>query len=242
MRTSTKQESYSGQVIDINDPLKQGRCKVRIPEIHGDMDDELIPWARTYFESRGGVGLDIPAKDDVVSIMFDNEDPLSPVYTNKEQSKDTNKDFSEVLEDYPNTNGAMDGHGNKYWFNKKSGVLNYLMKNGDSVKIEDDGSIIVNGVSKLNITIKGDTTLTLEGDLTADVSGKCDITVSGDTTIKSPNIFLDGDVTITKTLQVDDSIHSNNDTVAGSISLQNHNHPVPGVKSGPSTKTAVKPY
>lgn len=43
-------------------------------------------------------------------------------------------------------------------------------------------------------------------------------------TLKGARITLDGDVTITRKLHVKDSIHSDNDTVAGAVSLKTHVH------------------
>lgn len=61
-----------------------------------------------------------------------------------------------------------------------------------------------------------------------------DITLENETkiTLKSPQIILDGETEVTKTLKVDEDITADGDVTAGSISLQNHVHG--GVQSGGS--------
>ena len=49
-------KSYLGVIVDINDPLKQGRAKVRVFGIFDDLEIEDIPWSEpgTASEYFGG--------------------------------------------------------------------------------------------------------------------------------------------------------------------------------------------
>lgn len=78
-------------IVEFNrDPLKIGRCKVRIPYLHGDpdgsdsfMSTEGLPWSTPSFPIGGGYShgsFIIPEVGDVVYVMFENNDPATPLY------------------------------------------------------------------------------------------------------------------------------------------------------------------
>lgn len=69
---------YTGEVIENNDPLKEGRIKVRIDEFMSNWNPDLIEWARPW--GTGGTGGSssfgkswIPEKGTKVGVFFQNE-------------------------------------------------------------------------------------------------------------------------------------------------------------------------
>lgn len=76
---------YRGIVEDNKDPKKLGRCRVRVPSIHGSLDfkTDLLPWARPITQtpvSHGRGSVILPDKGDVVWVMFESGDKEYPVY------------------------------------------------------------------------------------------------------------------------------------------------------------------
>lgn len=76
---------YRGVVENNIDPEGLGRCKVRVPALHGELNYplEMLPWARPIVLSpvknkRGTVNL--PDKGDIVWVLFEGSDREFPVY------------------------------------------------------------------------------------------------------------------------------------------------------------------
>ena len=72
-------KSYLGVIVDINDPQKQGRARVRVFGIFDDIPIEDLPWAEPgtaceYFGGGGGGGaVSIPRVGAVVYCSFEGE-------------------------------------------------------------------------------------------------------------------------------------------------------------------------
>jgi hypothetical protein len=79
-------KTYMGIVETIDDPRREGRCRVRVIGIHEDeVAPEDLPWAypsqkSTVFGSDGGGSISIPKIGQVVTIEFHNGNPYSPEY------------------------------------------------------------------------------------------------------------------------------------------------------------------
>lgn len=84
---------YRGTVVDTNDPLQRGRCRIRIFGIHTQLiekkivegiPDEELPWAEQVAPCIGGTSgngvFAVPTKGTVVWCFFDRGDHMHPVY------------------------------------------------------------------------------------------------------------------------------------------------------------------
>jgi hypothetical protein len=77
---------HYGTVVENNDlELQAGRVKIRIPYLHGDISNDLLPWAKPMTLFSGGSNSYgkscIPEINSLVWIVFDNEvDMLKPFY------------------------------------------------------------------------------------------------------------------------------------------------------------------
>lgn len=76
---------YRGIVEDNIDPENLGRCKIRVPAVHGDLtySAKILPWARPIVlspvhENRGSVNL--PDIGDIVWVFFEGSDKEFPIY------------------------------------------------------------------------------------------------------------------------------------------------------------------
>jgi len=86
-RRNLKDSEYLGVVVDPDDPLKKGRCKIRVFEAFEGMDDDDLPWAmpreRHIFaggKSKGAGNTSYPKKETIVKVKFNNGQLYSPEY------------------------------------------------------------------------------------------------------------------------------------------------------------------
>lgn len=130
---------FIGIVEDIDDPDKEGKCKVRIFGVHGDSSEistSDLPWAYpgkrgTYFGQDGkGGSISIPKLNSVVTIRFNNGNVYSPEYYNIQELADDVKD--ELSNEYDGTHIMLfDGDQDlKIWYTVNKGLTFQL---GDAV-------------------------------------------------------------------------------------------------------------
>lgn len=123
---------WLGEVVDNKDPLKNGRCKVRVYGKFDSLPDEAIPWASCGNRNAPGQHI-IPEKGTIVAITFDNGNIYVPVYTfNINQSKNLK---SEILENA----------------SKPEDVISFIYdvaRNFRFYKSEEDGMVITTGKDK----------------------------------------------------------------------------------------------
>ena len=72
------EKTYLGEIVDINDPLKQGRAKVSVFGLFDGIPIEDIPWAEqnpgiSFGGDYGGGNVSIPRMGAVVSVTFEEE-------------------------------------------------------------------------------------------------------------------------------------------------------------------------
>jgi hypothetical protein len=101
-------KSYLGVIVDIADPLKQGRARVRVFGIFDDIPVEDLPWAEPgtaceYFGGGGGGGaVSVPRVGAVVYCSFEGENYYKLYF-------DTIKEFCPELVDEMNEENSYEG-------------------------------------------------------------------------------------------------------------------------------------
>jgi len=78
---------WLGEIVDINDPEKLGRAKIRVFEKFDELDDDVLPWASpaqsTIFGGGGNFGagsFSCPKKSSIVRVTFESGDIYSPEF------------------------------------------------------------------------------------------------------------------------------------------------------------------
>lgn len=148
LRTS----NYLGSVVDVNDPRKEGRVKVRIFGKFDDLEVEDIPWAEPKNTITGGSEtgsgfFSLPKIGSIVEVSFDNGNIYQPLYIcNTKISNELKAAISENDDDYSNTHSILyDTETNpgpvKIWYVPSKGLM---LEVGESIiNIKDDLSIII---------------------------------------------------------------------------------------------------
>jgi hypothetical protein len=130
---------FIGTVEDINDPNKEGRCRIRIFGVHGgpeEIETSSLPWAYpgkrgTYFGKDGKAGsISIPKLNSVVTVRFNNGNVYAPEYYNIQELAEDIKE--ELNNEYEGTHIMLfDGDEDlKIWYTLEKGLT---FKLGDAV-------------------------------------------------------------------------------------------------------------
>lgn len=80
MLDASKIINWIGEVVDNADPLKNGRCKIKVYGRFDNIPKDSIPWASPMNRLLGGQHT-IPNIGDIVEVTFDNDNIYMPLYT-----------------------------------------------------------------------------------------------------------------------------------------------------------------
>lgn len=185
---------FLGAVVDVDDPEKKGRCRVRVFGKFDDLADADLPWATQMsfpsFGSGGGTGsFSTPRKDAVVGVIFNNGNIYSPEYYSLQEV--TPALLQEISNSYTNAHSIIydEDEDLKVFYTQEKGVS--IILKDSRVNIANDNSIVIEhkGTSAI-IELRGNNIT-----MTAD----SEINLTGGSRIKAtaPEIWLDGKETKT---------------------------------------------
>jgi hypothetical protein len=169
--------SWLGEIVDIKDPQKIGRVKIRVFGKFDLIPIEDIPWAypannMTAGSSSGGGFFSVPKLGSIVSVRFDNGNLYHPEYYFIQKISEEAK--TEIENSYENAHiivyDTVTSGGLKIFFTEEKGLM--LDYQETRFNIKNDKSVIIN-------TASGNSEVELLDD------GKMNIIQSSDITIKS---------------------------------------------------------
>ena len=148
-------KQFLGIIVDIEDPRKEGRAKVRVASIYDEIPVEDIPWAfpknrGTVFGKAGkGGAVSIPKLNAVVGVVFDNGNPYSPEYFSLQELADDIKE--ELNSEYAGSHIVLfDGDQElKIWFSVSKGLT--LSVKGALINIDKENQITMKTDNKVII-------------------------------------------------------------------------------------------
>jgi hypothetical protein len=82
---------HLGEIVDINDPLKQGRARIRVFGFFDALEIEDIPWAEqvsglSFSSARGNGNISIPRVGATVNVQFDGSNYYKCFYEFEKES------------------------------------------------------------------------------------------------------------------------------------------------------------
>jgi hypothetical protein len=82
---------HLGEIVDINDPLKQGRARIRVFGFYDDLEIDDIPWAEqisglSFSSARGNGNISIPRVGATVNVQFDGSNYYKCFYEFEKES------------------------------------------------------------------------------------------------------------------------------------------------------------
>ena len=154
---------YRGIVEDNVDPNNLGRCKIRVPSVHGELSYpvNILPWARPIVLSpvkkcRGSVNL--PDIGDIVWVFFEGSDKEFPVYFGGTYATDDVEVDNNIVNFYIEDN-------TKISYNRISRTYTIIIGK-NSISLSPNGINIIG-----DVTIQGDMKVSGEIIATNDVRG-----------------------------------------------------------------------
>ena len=170
---------WVGVVVNNDDPLRLGRCQVRI---FGKFDmredpfsndspfiipDENLPWSypatsTTASSETGGAGFSVPKINSIVSVTFDNGNPYFPEYNFNQHYSD--EVLTEIQNSYANAHvlwyDVVTEGGMKVFFTEEKGlVLDYKET---QLNVKPDNSIVILNPNGDTVTLSNDGNLTIK--------------------------------------------------------------------------------
>jgi hypothetical protein len=145
---------YVGEVVDNQDPNKEGRCRIRVYNVFDEINSNKLPWAIpdfTFIGSEVGSFI-VPPNGTIVSVYFENGDIYMPRYTTKVLQKNklpSNKDL-----DYPNNMIFFEtDNKDSFELNRNSGETKFIHRSGAEIKIDSLGNVSINVAIGRSISI-----------------------------------------------------------------------------------------
>ena len=147
-RDDLRNTSWLGEVVDITDPQKIGRIKVKVFGKFDELTNDAIPWAYpgnniSAGSADGGSFFSVPKMGSIVSIKFDNGNIYYPEYFfNQHLSQDARKEIENSYENahiiiYDTvTDGKL-----KIFFTQEKGLM--LDYKESQINIKPDKSIVI---------------------------------------------------------------------------------------------------
>jgi LAS superfamily LD-carboxypeptidase LdcB len=127
---------YSGVVVDIKDPRRMGRVRVKVATVFEEIEISHIPWATPY-RGLGGKNFHVPQLGKLVNVIFENGYIYSPTYVYTEHYNINLQKKLENLseEDYGNFIAILFDHKTQMFIDNKGLRIDYLY---NQILIDDE--------------------------------------------------------------------------------------------------------
>jgi hypothetical protein len=138
-----KNVTYVGVVEDNRDPRREGRCKVRVPDIYDIIPTEDIPWASPW-KDLSGEEFRVPDIGKVVTVVFDSGNVYHPEYIWSEHyNVNLDKKLKDIPEeDYVSMRALMFNHSTQIYRNDSEGLkMDHELTN---INLDRHGNILLN--------------------------------------------------------------------------------------------------
>ena len=181
----------AGVVTDNNDPDKNRRVRVRVPAVHGDIPDDLLPWA--VYGGDCGMGASesacdfaVPIVGALVRVFFQHGDPMNPMYDGGIGA--TGSIPAVFRTNYPHRYGFLLPNGTLFYADTSTNDV--FFTNPGNVTIHVQGNVTASITGNVDATVGGSVTANVTGDVTANIGGGLTADCGGNAKITAPRIDL----------------------------------------------------
>jgi len=205
---------YRGEIIDREDPLKLGRCKVLAYQVYHKIGKENLPWAWPMFPSSIQAGFfHIPPVGGTVWVMFEMGDPDHPVWANgwwgaPNGANETPWEAFDGIK--PNTHVWKSPAGHMVALDDRDGKQCLIIRdmNGNIIKLNSaekklevfmDGDIDAVATGKGSVVVGGDLEVSAGGNVAVSAGGSADVNAAGNASISAGGnlgAMANGDVNV----------------------------------------------
>lgn len=175
------EESYWGEVVQIDDPKRSSRVRVKVKTVYDQIPVESMPWAIPRYLD--GQSHDLPAIGDTVYIKFLNNDINFPTWYRIRMKDDLLSD-----DDYTSASVIIQKDLSKYDLDGSMSVR-YTKSEGLLLELERDGN-------KSTIVIRNDNTVLLQNGQTGRIVhiSNESISIGSETKSQQPSVVGDDNV------------------------------------------------
>lgn len=152
-----EEHEYIGKVLDNNDPLKLGRCRILVYSVFNEsIPTEELPWAIPEFGFTGSLkgSFVVPQIGAFVKVTFERGEINLPKYSTKVLNSGqlpTNKD-----KNYPDNMVFFETDaGDSVEVDRSTSEMTVIHNTGTQIKINTDGTIDMHSANKINVTHDG---------------------------------------------------------------------------------------
>jgi hypothetical protein len=175
--------AWLGEVVDIADPLKNGRVKIKVFGKFDLIPTEDIPWAYpgnnlTGGAASGGGMFSVPKLGSIVSVRFDNGNIYHPEYFYNQKLSDEAK--AEIENSYENAHiivyDTVTAGSLKIFFTEEKGLMFDYQET--QINIKNDKSVLIqtaSGDSKIEILDDGNIKITQKSNITIETDADIEI-------------------------------------------------------------------
>lgn len=162
-----------GTVVANNDTQRLQRVRVRIANLHREIDDEGVPWSQPMGNAgpNGNTstygGLNIPEVGSTVWVFMPDEEGYDSYYISGGSSV-ANKIQELIAEDYPHCYGYLDRCGNLMLVNTTKNTWDFWMFHGTRITISPEGKVDFITAADLNVRAFGAVNLKADGTVAVD--------------------------------------------------------------------------
>lgn len=190
------EKDWIGVVIDNNDPLHQFRCKINVFSLFDKLNAEEIPWAfpatnLSFAGGEGGCGsISVPRIGTIVKVKFDNGNLYAPEYW---ATQNVNSELvDEIKNDYTNAQVLCYDVDEKLkiYYTKGKGL--YISLKETIIQIDNKNAIYITNPNGDSVKLNNDGTLDIKtsSNITVNCNGKMTANVKGTAEIEAPKIKL----------------------------------------------------
>ncbi len=189
---------YRGEIINRDDPLKLGRCKVKVYQLFREIPESDLPWAWPCFMGAGNPNsgtFDIPPIGSTVWVMFEMGDPDHPVWMGGWWgAPNGNAETPEEMQSIPpDVKGWKTPSGHKIEFDDRDGSKGIRITDsaGNYIRIDTKNGVLevfMNGDH--TVTVTGDADISVNGAANVSIGAEANVTAGGPMQVRAPIIDL----------------------------------------------------
>lgn len=186
---------FLGTVVDIFDPLKLGRVKVKVHGVYDEIKDKDLPWAQvtipvtTAIHEGKGQNLGMLVGTQVFGIFLDGQNSQLPLVVGSIPKEDDTNEKALNAYPYNKVYETETGHFKEY-DDSSNGRIREEHRSGTYYEMQDDGSRDTTIQENDVLRVKGDIEIRGDKDANITIKGDCNIIVTGDAKISAKNVTV----------------------------------------------------
>tara|TARA_B100001093_G_scaffold479631_1_gene508808 strand:+ start:37 stop:678 length:642 start_codon:yes stop_codon:yes gene_type:complete len=189
---------FLGKVVDVNDPKKIGRVKVKVFGVYDNIEDKDLPWAQIVVPITQGVHegkgqyLGILKGTQVFGMFLDGQNSQLPMVIGTVPKEGDENPRAKANYPHNKIYQTERGHYKEYDDTEDNERIKEHHRTGTYYEMQPDGSVLT-FITKDNYSIVlGDEDIRVAGKVTVNVGGDVELNSGGTVSVTAPIVDLTG--------------------------------------------------